>query len=128
MYKPLEDRASWFETGLKAARKRPGERPRALRRFEEGINRRLPVLTLEGPLFYQSRDSMPRCVTVLRTLQRGDLLYAVPALRAVRATLLRVEIVLVGLSWAKSLAQHFDHYLDGLLELPGYPGLREAPA
>src|SRR5215208_941826 len=36
MYKPLEDRASWFETGLKAARKRRGERPRALRRFEEG--------------------------------------------------------------------------------------------
>jgi ADP-heptose:LPS heptosyltransferase len=71
---------------------------------------------------------MPRCVTVLRTLQRGDLLYVVPALRAVRAALPRVEIVLFGLSWTKSLAQHFDHYLDGLLELPGYPGLREAPA
>jgi ADP-heptose:LPS heptosyltransferase len=66
-------------------------------------------------------------IAVLRALPLGDLLCAVPVLRSFRRAWPDAEITLVGRPDAREFVERFGMYLDGLVELPAYPGLDPEP-
>ena len=73
------------------------------------------------------RPSTVRRIAVFRALQLGDMLCAVPALRALRQAFPHAHVALVGLPWARAFVERYPMLIDELIVFPGAPGMPEQP-
>jgi ADP-heptose:LPS heptosyltransferase len=82
------------------------------------VNRRELPPAVDGPV---------HSIAIIRALALGDMLCAVPSLRAIRRLYPEARISLVGLRWSREIVARFPAYLDEHIEFPGFPGIPEAP-
>ena len=71
------------------------------------------------------REHRPRRIAVFRALQLGDLLCAVPAMRALRVTLPDAHIAMIGLPTMEDFTMRYAAYVDEFIVFPGAPGFPE---
>ena len=64
-------------------------------------------------------------IAIFRALQLGDLLCAIPAVRALRYAYPQAHITLLSMPWAQILVDRFPQYFNAFVHFPGYPGLPE---
>lgn len=69
----------------------------------------------------------PMKTAFFRALQLGDMLCAIPAVRAFKKRYPESDITLIGLPWARDFVKRFSGYFSSFIEFPGYPGLIEQP-
>lgn len=71
------------------------------------------------------RGINPKRIGIFRALQLGDMLCAIPAIRALKKYLPDSDIILIGLPWAKTFVDRYPMYFSGFINFPGFPGLPE---
>lgn len=73
-------------------------------------------------MYARPKIGQPKKIVILRALPWGDLLSAVPALRALRSAFPHARITLISLTEALDFVKLFGAYLDDFIAFPGFPG------